>query len=96
MHGCNAVVGRVPRAGEFDGLALHFNTARAGLMHTRQQTDHGGFARAIITQKAQHLARPQIKTDVLQHVDGAKGFVDAFQAEDCGGHALAPFFFFGA
>ena len=62
----------VKRAREAHRLAVQQQLAAIGLMHARQEVDHGGFARAILAQKRPHLARRKRQRNALQHGDAEK------------------------
>jgi hypothetical protein len=88
---CDTVVGCSAWGWQGDGRSVDLDDAGGRLVDAGHDLDQRRFACTVVAEQAQNLARPHLQRDVVQHVDGAKGFVDPAKGKDGGRHLLPPF-----
>ena len=76
MHHRHAVVQRVARAGEIDGLAVHQDFAAVARVDAKQALHQRGLARAVLTHQGVHRARPKFELRVVQRLDAGELLLD--------------------
>ena len=78
-RGDTPIAGR-PRRLELNLLTVHQNVSGRRPVNPGHDLDQRRLARAIVAEQAQHLPRLHLQRDVMQHIDGAKAFVDALRS----------------
>jgi hypothetical protein len=75
-HG-DAAAPRVERIGRHEGLAVEFDCARIRTVRAAEDFHQRAFARAIFPDQDMHLARGDLKGNILEGARGAEAFLHA-------------------